>query len=207
MHDARWKHPYTLLFTAIAVTCLSFTAGFVACLHAKSSSSPAVRAAQLDPPGDASTAARGEIVARLRAFQQGYEKRDVAELDDFIAQNFSADGDLVLLGTEAEASEWIRGVPAAKRFIENDWRSWGDFRFDADRAIIGATNDTAWVASLGTVDFNHHPRPVRFTAVLSRDQNRWVFRQIQFDWDDRDPRPSDLLHPSTYFHIARNLAH
>jgi hypothetical protein len=190
---------------AVLVAGASFSAGFIACLHAKTSTPATARAAQLQLPGDASAAVRSEIVATLQSFQDGYVRRDVSTLDTFMSRHFSKDGEVVLLGTECGASEWIRGVPAAKHFIQNDWQNWGDFRFDAEHAVINSTGNVAWVASLGSVRFNTSSRPVRFTAVLAQEDNRWIFRHLQFDWDDRDPRPEALLHPGTYLHVARSL--
>ena len=46
-------------------------------------------------------------------------------------------------------------------------------------------------------------RPLRFTAILTRQGDRWIFRQIHFQWDDRDPGVLGLLRSATYGRLAR----
>ena len=50
-------------------------------------------------------------------------------------------------------------------------------------------------------------RPLRFSATLTRNGPNWLFGQLHFQWDDRDPRPSDLLRPSTHLQIVRLVLH
>jgi hypothetical protein len=65
-------------------------------------------------------------------------------------------------------------------------------------AVVSSSGNVAWLATLGNVDFHGHPRPLRFTAVLERRGEQWQFRQVQFQWNDNDPKLGDLLRPSTY---------
>jgi len=104
---------------------------------------------------------------------------------------FSKADDVSLLGTDA--GEWVRGYPAVSEFIRGDWQNWGDFRFDVDGAVISASGDIAWITSIGMVHGRRADRPIRFTAVLKRDGDRWLFRQLQFQWEERDPSPTEFL--------------
>ena len=108
---------------------------------------------------------------------------------------FLKDDDILLLGTDA--GEWARGYPAVGEFIRTDWLNWGDFRFAVDDSTVWSSGDLAWIASIGTVHERGSDRPLRFSAILTRHGNRWLFRQVHFQWDDRDPSPADLLRPST----------
>jgi hypothetical protein len=138
---------------------------------------------------------RAGVLAALTDFQKGYVKRAPKELDAFMNRLFLKDDDILLLGTDA--GEWARGYPAVGEFIRTDWLNWGDFRFAVDDSTVWSSGDLAWIASIGTVHERGSDRPLRFSAILTRHGNRWLFRQVHFQWDDRDPSPADLLRPST----------
>jgi len=137
----------------------------------------------------------------LQAFQEGYVRRDPKELDAFMHRLFQKDDDILLIGTDAD--EWARGYPAVAEFIRADWLNWGDFRFAVDDSIVWSSGDVAWIASVGMVHDHGSDRPLRFSAILTRDGDNWLFRQLHFQWDDRDPTPADLLQPSTHLRIVR----
>jgi SnoaL-like domain len=145
--------------------------------------------------GDAREPVRAEVLASIRAFQSGYTKRDPAILPRFMEQLFPKDQDILVLGTES--GEWIEGYPQVGDFIAGDWRGWGDVRLDVDNAMVSADNDVAWVTTIGTVGTGSVPtRAIRFAAVLTRSNNRWLFRHIQFQWNDRPETFAELLRRS-----------
>lgn len=178
----------------------AFTFGFDASLHLKNSTSSAVRQKYLAQAGDAPPAVRAGVLVALHAFQDGYIKRDPKQVDQFMNSLFSRNEDVLLMGTDA--NEWARGYSAVSEFIKADWTQWGDFRFAVDDSIISSAGDVAWVASVGVVHGKLSDRPVRFSAILTRSGDRWLFRQVHFQWDDRDPGLGDLLRPSTHLKIA-----
>lgn len=181
----------------------AFLFGFDSSLHMKSSAANDVRRQYLVEAGDAPPAVRAGVLVALRAFQEGYVRRDPKQLDPFMSTLFSKNDDVLLMGTDA--NEWARGYPAVSEFIQADWRQWGDFRFAVDDSIISSAGDVAWIASVGVLHTPRADRPVRFSAILTRNGDRWLFRQVHFQWDDRDPSPSDLFHPSTHLRIANLL--
>lgn len=183
----------------IAVFVLgTFTFGFVSSLHLKSAVSSDLRKQYLQA-GDAPLSVRAGVLAALTDFQEGYVKRDPKELDAFMNRLFPKNDDILLLGTDA--GEWARGYPAVGEFIRTDWLNWGDFRFAVDDTIVWSSGDVAWIASIGAVHEHGSDRPLRFSAILTRHGNRWLFRQVHFQWDDRDPSPADLLRPSTHLKL------
>jgi hypothetical protein len=192
----------TVIAAAVMLGC--FALGFVSCLHLKSAPSAAMRAEELTTPGDASPAVRSGVLASLHAFQDGYVQRNPAAIDAFMGRLFPRDQDILALGTEGGTFEWIRGYDRTAQFIKADWQGWGDFRFDVDRSLIWSSGDVAWVASLGSVGSGSHARPVRFTAILTRDGDRWLFRQVHFQWDDENAHDRDVLNPRTYARMVRN---
>lgn len=192
------------IFSALAIALLvsgGFALGFVSSLHLKSIAPPELRHQYLLQTGDAPPSVRAEVLVSLRAFQEGYRKRDPRELDSFMHRLFEKDDDILLMGTDA--NEWVRGYDAVGRFIKSDWLYWDDFRFEVDDSVVWSAGDVAWIASVGVVHGQRADRPVRFSAILTRHGNNWLFRQVHFQWDYRDPRPSDLFRPSTHLKLVR----
>ena len=145
--------------------------------------------------GDAKELVRAAVLVSLKEFQAGYAKRDPAMLPAFMEQLFAKDRDILLLGTDS--GEWIEGYQRVGSFIANDWRYWGDVRLDVDNAMISADNDVAWVTTVGTVGTSpSSTRAIRFAAVLTRSGDRWLFRHIQFQWEDRPESLAELLRGS-----------
>ncbi len=198
----------------IAIPCavvllllVGFVAGFRTCLHARDTYPPLSRAQELAQPGNAPPAVRTAIVERLHVFQQGYTRRDPNQIDAFARDLFPSDDDILILGTEGGTEEWVRGGAASRKFVADDWRGWGDLHLDVDRALVGSSDSAAWVATIGSVDWKKRKRPIRFTAVLAREGDRWVFRQMHFQWDDKDPSASDLLRSRTYLGVLPGAIH
>ena len=179
----------------------AFTFGFVSSLHLKSAVSSDLRKQYLLQAGDTPLSVRAGVLAALTDFQEGYIKRDPKELDSFMNRLFPKNDDILLLGTDA--GEWTRGYPAVGEFIRTDWREWGDFRFAVDDSIVWSSGEVAWIASVGAVHEHGSDRPLRFSAILTRNGNRWLFRQVHFQWDDRDPGAADLLRPSTHLKLGK----
>src|SRR5271156_631614 len=149
----------------------------------------------LDQKGDAQTQVRTAVLVSLKAFQSGYLKRDPAALPAFMEQLFPKDQDILVLGTDS--GEWIEGYQRVGDFIANDWRYWGDVRLDVENAMISADNDVAWLTTLGTVSGGSSPpRVIRFTAVLTLSNGRWLFRHVQFKGDERMETLAELLRRS-----------
>jgi len=180
-----------------------FAFGFVSCLHLRNVTSTEAQTRQLLVTGDAPPKVREGVLTSLRAFQEGYVKRDSNNLESFMSRLFAKDGDVLMLGTEGGASEWVRGNSATAQFIQSDWQGWGDFTFNVDDCVIWSSGDVAWVASVGKVSTKTSVRPVRFTAILMREGSRWVFRQLQFQWDDKEPGATDILRPKTYLQLVQ----
>jgi hypothetical protein len=149
----------------------------------------------LSHKGDAQEQVRAAVLTSLRAFQSGYSKRDPAIISSFMEQLFPKEGDILLLGTDS--GEWIEGYQRVGEFIANDWRGWGDVRLDVDNAMVSADDDVAWLTTIGTVGSGSSPtRTIRFAAVLTRSDGRWLFRHIQFQWDDSPETLAELLRRS-----------
>ena len=181
---------------ALVAIGVGMGAATLTALHARSDayarlSAQPLHADAMRQPGDAPADVQAGVHAALRTFQDGYVKRDPKTLDAFMDRLFEKNDDLLLLGTGA--SEWSRGFPAATEFVRRDWAYWGDFRFAADDAIVSSSGDVAWIATMGTVHYKKYDRPVRFSAVLTRHGGRWLFRQMQFQYEDGGAKAAGLL--------------
>ena len=146
--------------------------------------------------GDAPQEVRSEVLKLLKLFQDGYTKRDPAQLVPFMQGLFPRDKSILVLGTDAK--EWVAGYDSISEFIRGDWVHWGDVRLDIENPVICASGDVAWLATHGVVIKRGHPRPIRFTAILVFDQGKWNFRQVQFQWDERLATLRDLSHLKNY---------
>jgi hypothetical protein len=193
------KTCFSVLIVVLVLVC-GFGAGFISCLHLKTAAPKEVRMAYLLHAGDAPASVRSGVLTALREFQDGYIKRDPNLLDTFMNGLIAKNDDVLILGTDA--GEWARGYSATAAFIRADWQGWGDFRFDVDNSVICSSEDVAWIASIGEVHFRGSDRPIRFSGVLTRDGENWLFQEMHFQWDDRDPSSTDIFRLKTYLKLA-----
>lgn len=179
--------------SVLGVVVVGLCAAALLCLspHGRVAARADLHGDVLRQPGSAPADVQAGVRAALRDFQEGYVRRDPSTLDAFMGRLFEPSDDLLLLGTGP--SEWSRGYPAATAFVRRDWAAWGDFRFGIDDAIVSSQGDVAWVATMGAVHYKKYDRPVRFSAVLVRHGNRWLFRQMQFQYEDGGAQAAGLL--------------
>ncbi len=78
----------------------------------------------------------------LRLLQEGYNKRDPQYLDTFMKLYSSKDSSLII-GTEQGGV--IRGFESAKELFLNDWKDWGQVKYDINTSDIQVNGDMAWV--------------------------------------------------------------
>ena len=184
------KRNYHFLIVFCGVL-LGFLAGWETSRRLKIFANAETQKSYLRVPGDAVGPVRAEILGSLQEFQDGYSKRNPRELDAFINRLFPQDQDTRLLGTDE--GEWKTGRDSIAELIRDDWIEWGDVRLDVKNAAVSSSGETAWLATTGKVVLPKSTRPIRFTAVLTRRDGRWLFRQVQFQWDERLRRFSDLF--------------
>lgn len=133
--------------------------------------------------GNAAEDDRAEIVRQLKAFQEGYEKRDTGSVNSFMRELFSSDN-VLILGTMPQ--EVYVGYDEASSLVFDDWASWGDCKFLMDGARISVHGDVAWFATIGYVEFDLSSLlvlPLRLTGVLVREEDTWKLQQVQYQFD------------------------
>jgi hypothetical protein len=172
-----------------------FAAGWVAKRHVMLKQRSVVSSEKLNL-GDAPQSVRSEVLKQLKSFQDGYTKRDPAQVNQFMNELFPRDKNIVLLGTDP--NEWITGYEPISQFIYADWKNWGDVRLDTEHPVICTSGNVAWLATSGVLESGRNSRPLRFTAILVLDDGKWTFRHVQFQWDDRQATLRDFLHMENY---------
>jgi len=199
------KHPVLVGAMVLFIAFLGFSSGWFARKHMQDSLPAATRKLFLQPPGDAPPEVRTGVILALQELQDGYRKRDVSDLDAFMNRLFVKDGDVLILGTGG--GEWARGYAKAAELIRADWTVWGNLRFDVDDAVVWSSGDMAWIATVGEVRRKRGSRPIRLSGILVREGDRWLFRQLQYQWDDQDPLFSDLFKPHSDLRALQRILH
>jgi hypothetical protein len=70
------------------------------------------------------------IHSLLQAFQDGYTRRDLAQVDSFM-ELFTTDAEVIgTNGLEPGQGEWYTSRAAARELVHGDWEGWGDLRLD-----------------------------------------------------------------------------
>ena len=92
-----------------------------------------------------------EIRSLLQTFQDGYSRRDLAQLDAFMELFTPAAEVIGTNGLKPGVDEWYTSRASARQMIKGDWESWGDLRLDVDSASIQVNGSTGWVAVPATL--------------------------------------------------------
>ncbi|MDF2593179.1 MAG: hypothetical protein K0S75_2645 [Clostridia bacterium] len=91
-----------------------------------------------------------EIRKVLQVFQDGYTKRDISYVDEYMKEVFLSDENLVVIGTDAE--ELCLGIDATRGIIESDWKYWGNFKLNVEDAILCVNGDVAYFTTKAKLD-------------------------------------------------------
>ncbi len=95
--------------------------------------------------------AQQEIHTLLQTFQSGYTRRDLSQVDAFMAL-FTPEAEVIgTNGVKPGAGEWYQNRAAARELVHGDWEGWGDFCLNLDSASIHVIGEVGWVAATATV--------------------------------------------------------
>lgn len=95
--------------------------------------------------------AQDEIRSLFQIFQEGYTRRDLTQVEEFMTL-FTEDAEVI--GTNGIApgvDEWYMDRLSARELVAGDWEGWGDLRLDLDSMSINSRGDVGWVAAAATV--------------------------------------------------------
>lgn len=111
-----------------------------------------------------------EIREVLRKFQDGYTKRDIKNVDDFVEELFLISDDTCILGTGT--GELFLGIEQVKTLLKNDWEYWGDVNIDLENVHIDNENEVAWFAATGTVKYTFEDTEERYDNYINFIKNK-----------------------------------
>lgn len=98
----------------------------------------------------------------LHKFQEGYNKRDVSIIDDYL-DLFTGDDQMITIGTDAE--EFFEGKEELKEIIESDWTYWGDFKINVEGAVIVADETSAYFSTKAMLHKTHSIEVMKESSV------------------------------------------
>ena len=95
--------------------------------------------------------AQQEIRTLLQTFQDGYTRRDLAQVDTFM-ELFTPEAEVIgTNGVKPGLDEWYTNRATARELVYGDWEGWGDFRLDLESASIHSRGEAGWIAATATV--------------------------------------------------------
>lgn len=96
-----------------------------------------------------------EIKNLLSIFKNGYQNRNINDVEAFVADTFHHSDDTVIIGTGT--GELEIGYNQIIELIKEDWLYWGAVDFDIEKAHIDCSGDIAWFYLPGTLSqsFKH----------------------------------------------------
>jgi len=153
---------------------------------------------QVDENGAVTTAVESRataVRAVLRRFQEGYQTRDLTELDAFMDLFVSGDqAELIGIGaTERGGYEWFQGSEAIRGVIESDWTYWGDVTIDIEGARISVSREVSWLSTTGWL---------RQTQTFDQAL-RFYLEQMKGLLDNTALGPDDRLMEATHYGLRR----
>ena len=95
--------------------------------------------------------AQDEIHSLFQIFQEGYTRRDLTQVEEFMTL-FTEDAEVI--GTNGAApgvDEWYMDRASARELVAGDWEGWGDLRLDLDSMSVHSRGEVGWVAATATV--------------------------------------------------------
>lgn len=92
-----------------------------------------------------------EITALMRAFQEGYIRRDLSQVDAFM-EFFIEDAEVIgTNGIRPSEGEWYMNRASARELVAGDWEGWGDLLLDLEKMSVHADENAGWVSASATV--------------------------------------------------------
>ena len=122
-----------------------------------------------------------EVRKTLKVFQDGYIKRDVNYVDEYMKEVFLLDEDLVVIGTDAD--ELCLGIDAVRGIIESDWKYWGDFKFNLENPIISVNGEVAYFTT----------KAILSRTVSSEQILKWISGSAEYTFKTEAPSKQKLM--------------
>ncbi len=95
-----------------------------------------------------------EILEVFKTFQEGYKKRNLDNINEFM-NIFSEADDSQMIGigaTEPGEYEWFTGKNEIREIIISDWKFWGNVNLNMDSLRLTAKSNTAWFSICAQIE-------------------------------------------------------
>jgi len=130
-----------------------------------------------------------EIQSVLDKFCEGYGNKDI----DALLSLFDSDPDVLVIGTGED--EKRTGLEEIRIQFERDFRLSERLTVDFENVAISQQDSVCWVAGDTNVYFIAEAKAMhvclRFTAVLTQRDGKWLFVQTHFSVPFSDPSEQD----------------
>lgn len=122
-----------------------------------------------------------EIKKVLRVFQEGYVRRDLDHVEEYMKEVFLSHEELVVIGTDAE--ELCLGIDATRNIIQSDWKYWGDFKFNLEDALISVNKEVAYFTT----------KAILSRVVSSEQTLQWIKNGAKYIFQSKKTTKDKLL--------------
>lgn len=111
-----------------------------------------------------------DIMEVLHKLKDGYRKRDIEKVEDFVEELFIRGDETCILGTGT--GELFLGIEQVKELLKSDWQYWGDVNIDLENIYIDKKDDVAWFATTGTLKNTFEDTNERYDNYVNFIKNK-----------------------------------
>ena len=111
-----------------------------------------------------------DIMEVLHKLKDGYRKRDIEKVEDFVEELFIRGDETCILGTGTD--ELFLGIEQVKELLKSDWQYWGDVNIDLENIYIDKKDDVAWFATTGTLKNTFEDTNERYDNYVNFIKNK-----------------------------------
>ncbi len=130
-----------------------------------------------------------EIQSVLDKFREGYGNKNI----DALLSLFDPDPNVMVIGTGED--EKRTGLAEIKIQFERDFNQAEELTVEFKNVSVSQQESVCWIAADTHVDFNAQGSPMhvflRFTGVLTRRDDKWLFVQTHFSLPFSDTAEND----------------
>lgn len=106
-----------------------------------------------------------EVIETIKRFQSGYSKRNLENIDAFMADLFIIGDSTYAVGTGT--TEVFLDSEKVKELISGDWKYWGDVKLDYENAHISIKKETVWFSVEGSVNQSFEDSEERYNSYIN----------------------------------------
>lgn len=131
----------------------------------------------------------------INAFIDGYTKKDVNKLDDFM-NLISSDESVEMIGigaTKPGKYEWFKGKDEIKEIVKSDWTFWGNVIFEIEHLTLTEKENNAWFSIPATLE----------TVEMKEETWEFFLSQMKDLLDKKQQLAHDRIFEATHYGMRR----